>query len=66
MLSELKATCFRSSKLILFTNWLVSKGTAIFMLKAGALENRKRTVPKKFPLAFLPMNVEEIKDEEQF
>ena len=66
MLSELKQSCFRSSKLIHFANNLVSKGTAVFMLKSGALETRKRTAPKDYPLAFVPMKVEEIKQEEKF
>ena len=66
MLSELKQSCFRSSKLIFSANTLVSKGTAINMLKAGALENRKRTAPKDYPLAFVPMQSMKVEAEEQF
>ena len=65
MLKELQATCFRSSKYIKPPNFVVSKGTGVFMLKAAAAETRKRTMPKEFPLAFVAMQAEEIKKEEK-
>ena len=34
------------------------------MLKEGAKETRQRTQPKKYPLVFLPMKIEEVKLEE--
>ena len=64
MLKELENSGFHSCKLILIVDTSVKNGKAVFMLKASATEKRKRATPKEYPLRFIPITMEEAKQEE--
>ena len=64
MLKELELSGFHSGKSNLDPNSVAKNGRGSFMLKANAVEKRKRAEPRKYPLSFRPMRLEEAKQEE--